>query len=137
MLSKKFLTWVGVGLFSVATIPVFAAPILSRQASRKPAIVSKTTTPVKGKTGTNKPVPSKTKLATKTPAKKTALKTSTKTASKTPTRLHATKTPAHKKTTLAHKTTPSTHKPTTLTHKPLTATAHKSTPTSTAKKLLH
>jgi hypothetical protein len=136
MLSKKFLTWVGVGVFSVATIPVFAAPILAKQAAHKHPTVSKTTTPVQGKTGTHKTTPAKTPLTTRTSAKKTATKTATKTAAKTPSHL-STRTTAHKKTTPAHKPTTTTHKPAPLAHKPVTATAHKATPTSTAKRLLH
>jgi hypothetical protein len=144
MLSKKFLTWVGVGMFSVATIPVFAAPILSRQAQRKPA-VTKTHTPTKA--AATRTLPAKKTLVSKTPVKKTATKTGVKTA----TRLHTTShnsiahrthlthsaTPAHKTTTVAHKPVALAHKPVTTAHKPLTTAAHKATPTSTAKRLLH
>ena len=36
MLSKRFMTLVGVGVLSVATIPTFAAPHLARLTARKP-----------------------------------------------------------------------------------------------------
>jgi hypothetical protein len=143
MLSKRFFAWVGVGVLSVATIPTLAAPQLARLAARRPAPAAKTTptkAPLKA-TPTKAVVKTTTAVAHKTaalPVKKTATKTSIKTATKTPGRLQS----IHR-THVASKTIPAAHKPTTLARKPNfaaqkpLAVAHKATPASTAKKLLH
>ncbi len=140
MLSKRFFAWVGVGVLSVATIPTLAAPQLARLAARRPVPASKATvtkTPLKA-TPTKASAKATTAVAHKTaalPVKKTA----TKTATKTPGRLHL----IHR-THVVNKTIPAAHKPATLVRKPnfapqkpLATTAHKATPASTAKKLLH
>jgi hypothetical protein len=159
MLSKRFFAWVGVGVLSVATIPTLAAPQLARLAQRKPAAPASKAAVTRSTTATLKAAPTKagtvktTAVAHKAaalPVKKSALHMATRTTTitKTPGRLHqihrthvANKSipAARKPMTLTHKATTLTHKATAApaAHKPLSALAHKPTPASTAKKLLH
>jgi hypothetical protein len=106
MFSKRFFSWVGVGVLSVATIPAFAAPHLARLAARHP--VAKTTPNNKAKPATA------TKLAAKPTAKPAAK-------------------PAAKATPLAHTSKVVTRKTTTPHTTKLTAVTHKTAP---AKKHL-
>jgi hypothetical protein len=110
MFSKRFMSWVGVGVLSVATIPAFAAPHLARLAARHP--VAKTTTTH------NKTKPAATKLAAK-PAPKPAAKP---VAAKATTLAHVPAKTATKKTVTARTT-----KLATVTHKTASPKKHLTT----------
>jgi hypothetical protein len=108
MFSKRFMTWVGVGVLSVATIPAFAAPHLARLAARHP--VTKTHSH-------NKTTPAATKLAAHKPAAKPAAKAGAR--AKAAPLAHVPAKAAAKKAT-----TPRTTKLAAVTYKPAPARKH-------------
>jgi hypothetical protein len=127
MFSKRFMSWVGVGVLSVATIPAFAAPHLARLAARHPA--AKTTT-------NNKTKATPAKLAAK-PAAKPAAKATTLTHVPPKPVTKTTATPHTRKlTAVTHKTAASKKKNLTAGHKVTKPAAHK-TLAAAPKAIIH
>jgi len=119
MFSKRFFSWVGVGVLSVATIPAFAAPHLARLAARHPVAAKTTATKAKPATPTKLAAKPNAKPAAKPAAKATTLAHTAKIVTKKSNTPHATKLAAvtHKSAlakkhlTAGHKLTkPAAHK---------------------------